>query len=328
MVQRVEILDSLRAFAALTVCLYHFVYTITDFIKTEYIRKVFEYGYAGVNTFFVISGFIIPWAMHNAGYSFKDFFSFFLKRISRLEPPYIISIALAIVIFYVREKYFGRTNDIVISGKQIMLHFGYLIPFFKDYQWLNSVYWTLAIEFQYYLLIALVFIPLIKSNLILRCCFYAIFIAASFLTGYEFLPLWLPVFLLGILLFLIKTNKISKTEYYIATLVTIGFCIFKYAFAVTFFSVIPVLFILYYPDLKIFGLHFLGKFSYSTYLIHPLLGSTLINVLSHHCTTPIARLCVILLGITLTLVGAWIMYLVIERPSKNFSAAIKYKKTE
>src|SRR5690606_28624124 len=45
---------------------------------------------------------------------------------------------------------------------QLFSHLGYLNNFIgKD--WLNPVFWTLAIEFQYYLLIAL-FFPLISSK--------------------------------------------------------------------------------------------------------------------------------------------------------------------
>jgi peptidoglycan/LPS O-acetylase OafA/YrhL len=147
----IVILDSLRAFAAISVCLFHFVCTTTGYIKGEWILELFSIGKYGVQMFFVISGFVIPWAMFNARFEFKNFFTFLFKRLARLEPPYIFSVFLVLIILFLREYLLGlNTDHIHVSVKQVLLHFGYLIPFFEEYKWLNQVYWTLAIEFQYY----------------------------------------------------------------------------------------------------------------------------------------------------------------------------------
>jgi peptidoglycan/LPS O-acetylase OafA/YrhL len=324
----VPVLDTLRAFAALSVCMYHFVCTTTGYVKTQWILNLFSIGQFGVQLFFVISGFVIPWAMYNAGYRLKNFFAFFLKRISRLEPPYIFSIILALLILYIREKYFGKQNDhIHVSLKQVALHFGYLIPFFKDYQWLNQVYWTLAIEFQYYLFIAVVFVPLIGSAKVIRYIVYMCILALSFVPGREFLFHWLPVFLLGILLFLKKSGSISVKEYFIVTFIVVCFCFFKYEAGAVIFSVIPVVFVLVWENFKLFGLHAMGKFSYSIYLIHPIIGASFINILSHRFNDPLTKACVIFSGLLITIVAAWLMYICIEKPSKSLSASIKYTKS-
>jgi proteic killer suppression protein len=101
----VPILDSLRAFAALSVCLFHFVCTTTDYIKTQWILDIFSVGSYGVQLFFVISGFVIPWSMYNANFKINHFFKFALKRFSRLEPPYIASLFFAIFILTMDKKH-------------------------------------------------------------------------------------------------------------------------------------------------------------------------------------------------------------------------------
>ena len=208
------VLDSLRAFAALSVCLFHFVCTTTGFISTQWVLDIFSIGKYGVQLFFVISGFVIPWAMFNAGFKFKYFFKFLAKRLSRLEPPYIFSIILVLTVLWARQNILGLQNDhIRISLNQVLLHFGYLIPFFENYQWLNPVYWTLAVEFQYYFFVAIVFIPLIQSNLFVRIGFYSAIILFSFIGSPSFLLYWLPVFLLGILVFLFLSEIICKIEF-------------------------------------------------------------------------------------------------------------------
>jgi peptidoglycan/LPS O-acetylase OafA/YrhL len=275
----------------------------------------------------VISGFVIPWAMFHAKFELKDFFKFFLKRISRLEPPYMFSVFLALLVLYLRENYLGRSNEHVnVSLKQVALHVGYLIPFFEEYQWLNQVYWTLAIEFQYYLLIALLFIPMTRSSFWIRILLYCLILILSLYGDSRFLFYWLPLFLLGILLFMIKTRIISKSEYYITSIVILAYSIYLYPFWAVVYAFIPIVMVLFYPNLKMGMLHYLGNFSYSIYLIHPLIGASLINVLSRYCNSIWMKLGLVILGITITLIGAWFTYLFIEKPSKKLSGSIKYSK--
>jgi len=326
---KIEIFDSLRAFAALSVCLFHFICTTTGFIQNQWLLNVFSPGKYGVQLFFVISGFIIPWAMFHARFKLKDFGLFLLKRLSRLEPPYLFSIALVLLVLFVRENYFGRENaHIQISATQVALHLGYLIPFFEGYQWLNQVYWTLAIEFQYYLLIALIFVPLTTSGKWLRYITYALIIALSMISAEKFIFYWLPIFLLGILLFLYMALIIDKKEYYISSVLVLLFCLYKFPVGAVAYAVIPIICVLTIQNVKVPVFDYIGKFSYSLYLIHPIIGASLINILSHYVTNPLAKTGVIFAGLALTLISAWLTYILIERPSKRLSSSIKYKNTE
>lgn len=289
------ILDSLRAFAALSVCLFHFVCTTTGYITTEWVLSIFSIGKYGVQLFFVISGFVIPWAMYHAGFTKSFFFKFLAKRLARLEPPYLFSIVIVLTILYLREKLLGsQNNHIEVGTIQVILHFGYLIPFFEGYKWLNQVYWTLAIEFQYYFFIALLFIPLIRAHMFYRIIIYSTIIILSFIGNDKFLPYWLPVFLLGIILFLFKTKLIINKEYYIVTTFVLVFCLYKYPILSVLYTIIPLVFVLFFADLKIKVLNFFGKMSYSIYLIHPLIGASFINILSHHINSFVGKFFVIL----------------------------------
>ena len=324
--KHISVLDSLRAFAAISVCLFHFVCTTTGYISTKEILEFFSIGKYGVQLFFVISGFVIPWAMYIAKYQISDFFIFFIKRFSRLEPPYIASLVTMLVIIYARSIFIQPSNaQLHPSVNQVLLHFGYLIPFFSNYKWLNDVYWTLAIEFQYYLFIALVFPVITKPNLLIRIAFYTLCIATSFTTKSTFLPYWMPFFGLGIVLFLKLSNLISKHEYFVVTGLLTSFCLYKHPLPMVVFALLPVITVLFWRDMKVSGLNFLGKFSYSIYLFHPVLGATFINVMSHKYNSDLEKILVITSGFIITLLSAWLTYLIVEKPSKTWSSKIRYK---
>lgn len=59
--QRNQVVDALRAVAALWVCLYHFTGGV----------GIGAFGYLGVTVFFVISGFIVPYSMLQGGYALE-----------------------------------------------------------------------------------------------------------------------------------------------------------------------------------------------------------------------------------------------------------------
>lgn len=273
--------------------------------------------------FFVISGFIIPWSMYNTKYKIKNIFKFLLKRILRLEPPYIVSIVFAMFVIVLRQKILNN-YDLQFSFTQITLHFGYLIPFFEDYQWINKVYWTLAVEFQYYLLISLLFPLFIHSNSIYRYLLYLLFFVLSLNSNVYFLPHWLPIFLMGITLFLKMIHTIKIIEFYLLLLLLSIWSIYFYDIACCIYSLATVLLILFFNKTALKIPTFLGEFSYSVYLIHVFTGGTLINVLSHNIVVVWQKILLIIFGVIVTYVSAWVMYLVVEKSSKKWSAKIKY----
>jgi peptidoglycan/LPS O-acetylase OafA/YrhL len=269
---------------------------------------------------------VIPWSMYHSGYRIKHFWKFLLKRIARLEPPYLFSLVLVIILLYAKQAFWSSSVDPELNLTRILLHIGYLIPFQGEYDWLNLAYWTLAIEFQYYLLIAILFTLLVSGGLFLRILIYALFLGFSYVTDSELLPFWLPVFLLGILMFLYHADIINGREFYITLSVVLLISIVKYPLGSVIYSIVPLLAIISYRNVKFPFFHYVGKFSYSIYLLHPLIATTYINVLSHYVSSPTGKFLLIISGIGITLVSAWISYLVIEGPSKRLSAGITYNK--
>ncbi len=327
--KEIPILDSLRAIAAWSVCLYHFICTTIGFIDpSTFIYKTFSFGSYGVHLFFVISGLVIPWSLYHTGYQIKNFFKFFIKRLARLEPPYIVSIILMLAVIFLRNyspAYNG--NEITITIKQLLLHLGYLIPFFKGVTWLNNIYWTLAIEFQYYILIGFLYFLFISTHVYIRSIAYIIIaLVPVLLPDSHFLPYWLPVFGIGVLIFLYKSNLIHAAEFIAVSILFLAdIFIFneKIACVITAFSGLIII-VAFNRTNKI--LAWLGKFSYSVYLIHAIAGAAAVNILSHYVTTNIGKLAVVICGVAVTFISSYLMNLFIENPSKRLSSKLAYRK--
>jgi peptidoglycan/LPS O-acetylase OafA/YrhL len=318
----VPVLDSLRAIAALSVCVYHFVCGPIDFISNQTVLDVFTFGKYGVQLFFVISGFIIPWSVYHNNYRISKYFKFLLKRFLRLEPPYLVSIALALGILFFRGFYADLPESRAISAEQVLLHIGYFIPF-SNYKWVLDVYWTLAIEFQFYLFMGLFYFAIISEKIALRLTGYALVLGLSFIGTRNFLFYWLPVFLVGNMLFLFLTKRIGKAEFYSMMLIIfIQIAVFLPG-PVFFSSLIPAAAILYMFNYSNPVLDWVGKISYSIYLLHTIVGTTVINILSHHAHNPFTKAAVVLTGVGVSIVCSYVMYVFIEKPSKRLSSKIK-----
>lgn len=87
----------MRGVAAVMVMWFHFTFALPDGV----LRASGLYGYLGVEVFFVISGFIIPYSMDRPYRFAKDGLAFIGRRILRLEPPYLMSVLLILCVPYI-----------------------------------------------------------------------------------------------------------------------------------------------------------------------------------------------------------------------------------
>jgi len=157
---RLRSIDALRGIAAMGVVVYHCIgigpYLQSRFFLVRYpvqlIQLTSSFGYIGVFLFFVISGFCIhlQWARAQASGVTPTihFGSFWKRRIRRLYPPYIIALALYLVLtawsIGIDVSHFF-IYDVLMH--LLMLH--NLDP--HTCYSINGVFWTLAIEEQLYL---------------------------------------------------------------------------------------------------------------------------------------------------------------------------------
>jgi len=322
---QVEIVTLLRGFAATSVFLFHLVCLSKGYISGQLVNAFFYYGKYGVQFFFVISGFVIPYSMLKSGYEPRDFFTFFKKRIIRIEPPYLCVVALNVIFLFIRSRSaiaHGATE--LPTWQQIMLHVGYLIPF-SGYDWLSIVFWTLAIEFQFYLFFSLVYLFFVRDPW-KRWLISVLLIIVSYISHDEsHFFYWSPVFLMGIYLALAKMQKCNKHEYWIVTGLLLGLVTYKMGWVIAAFALAATLAIYFNPPFRSRVLHFLGQISYSLYLCHTLVAFAIINTGIRMTHAPYQKALFVFLAIAATLLCSYLLYYFIERPAKKWASAIRYR---
>ncbi len=154
-------LDGLRFLAIVPVVLFHA--TLSLYLKRSVdqvsitgsdifhspLGWVISHGFLGVQLFFVISGFVVtlPFAKHFLlGERKPSLRAFFIKRVTRIEPPYVIALVLfAIGVLAIAPQNF-RLADFLTGLVYLRT------AVFGDSPWAFFISWSLEIEVQFYVL--------------------------------------------------------------------------------------------------------------------------------------------------------------------------------
>jgi peptidoglycan/LPS O-acetylase OafA/YrhL len=315
----------LRMIAAVSVCLFHIVNGNTAFISTANpVARVCRYGYLGVDVFFIISGFIICYSLPT-DYSLKNLPVFVKKRLIRVEPPYLVSIILTLLVAFIAALY--THNPINVSWINLLYHIGYINNFTTN-SYINVVYWTLGIEFQFYILIGLLFGVMNRSIYCLTFIILA-FLGLSFISikGTNLIFEQLPLFCAGILIFYISfSERYSKPILILLLIITFG--IIAHSDLSTFFTSLFTIAVILIPMRKYKVVSFLATISYSLYLVHVPVGGRVINWSLRFVKTDMQRYWIIALALAVCIITAYFFYILIEKWTTNISKKIKYSKAD
>lgn len=138
---RFRFVDDLRGVAATGVALSHLVWLLPSWLH------VFELGRLGVEVFFVISGFVMAYSLRDADISGSFIGRFALRRSIRLDPPYWAVIVLELVVLMLWIEPLPPLRDILLNAV-------YLHEITSSYP-IVIVAWTLCLELQFYLVLVL-----------------------------------------------------------------------------------------------------------------------------------------------------------------------------
>lgn len=352
--RRFEFLDGLRGIAALLVVLFHFNNLLKKFSIVPFpffIDWILRQGHSGVEIFFVLSGFVIAYSIRHQFISFSYMINFFIKRSIRLDPPYWATI-FVLIFLSILGNLFKSVPFPLPNFKEIGLNFFYLTDFYQMERIL-PVSWTLALEIQFY--VFFIFLAKLTQFLTSGCVsqterssvsfpvliILGLLMLTSILqnTSYAFFP-YIPglfinhwySFQIGFLVCWSMLNLIGPIFFWINFILMGCLAVLEHGRALDTCLISLILYFVANKDkmhsfLTSSIFQFLGKISYSLYLIHWVVGVKLIDFAIRffkgsldNSFLSILLICVALL---LTIVAATVFYFLVERPSLRLSRKFK-----
>ena len=151
---RVNEIDLVRFFAALSVVFFHYTfrgYAADDMsiMPYELLAPISKYGYLGVPLFFMISGFVI--LMTASSGSLKKFT---ISRIVRLYPAFLVCCTVTFVAtLLIGGAYYSASLSQYLIN---MTMFSGFVGVPSIVPSIDGVYWSLFVEIKFYALIALI----------------------------------------------------------------------------------------------------------------------------------------------------------------------------
>ena len=303
-----------------------------QFLQTwvnEPLAIIQDFGFLGVVTFFIISGFIITHAAQR-----ETRFEFAIKRILRIYPPLIASILTVIVITVLRD---GE----LLSWKKYVISFT-LLNYMQSPQYVvNGVAWTLVIEMLFY---AAVFIlmsqlkrrPDIGVTVLITFIWLVISRARSFGASFFLLAAsfaYLPYLVQGQLIYLRWAKKITNSSYAVLAFATYAVTIYGIqtihtnylpvdnSYMISFIYALFVFLISLFLEDSIRlprVVSFTSDISYSLYLYHGIVGFLVLDLTVSKINLTLS----IGAALTTAFAVAYASYRFIERPFQKLARHI------
>ena len=361
--KRLETVQGLRGFAALLVLLFHMASFQRQMAEGNagdiaLVSGIWDHGWAGVDLFFVISGFIMVYVTRNSGRTLKDIGRFIFLRITRIYPLWWVCAGIMALYFWVTygipaapDRVADSREAIAYAAKSFML-----IP--QKSEPILGLGWTLIHEMFFYTVFAcLLFLPRKYLPFGLMIWAALTIIGAQFIQPAAFgrslmelaaSPMSLEFIAGGFAGYLISINKIIKPKVFLimgVILACLGLIFFpnsgKISFTVGRVAIftVPFLFLTYgwvgcelqegWSAPK--WLSRLGDWSYSLYLTHYIVLVALRRI--YRMMFPEGlwvgapgiwdNLIFAVLALVLSVITASVFYNFIERPSLRFFKKLK-----
>lgn len=348
-------IDGLRFLAIFLVLLHHvhgFIefknyFTYTDQATYSWLRTWLIDARRGVELFFVISGFILALPFAKAAFSDSpkpSIKKYFMRRLTRLEPPYII----ALILMLIYQLTLGDMNH-WMATKSFFASLFYVHNI--SYDWpslLLPVAWSLELEVHFYLLAPFLFSAFYLSKPSRRLLFIVLifglpWVQIHFQTWTYYLIHYIQYFLMGLLLadFYLDRPKIKTDGWagYLLGGILLGYVVvsphvrthvitdqqeviqamlFPFGIGLFYYIVLTNPFWKKVFSIKVISV--IGGMCYSIYLIHlPVISLAMRYMVNHQFSQSYAGQFLVYLAVSLPIVLAFgaTYFLLVEKPCMN-----------
>lgn len=322
------------------------------------VEQLADLGRYGVQIFFVLSGFVIAHSVMTGSHSFTYFGRFVGRRFVRLDLPYWSVIAFELALLWISGHVMLQYSRDLPSLNQILSHAVYLQGVL-GYEHILPVFWTLCYEVQFYLVfvLALVLIEKLRRagvsvnalrnttalTLALSFCASLAIYLGQLPNSHQalFIDRWFQ-FAFGVITYLYYRGSCSEGWVVVASaLCVFGGVVFgmnTYRIVSTLLTAGTGLAILatwrlhwWNAWLSSRPMQFLGRISYSLYLLHLCVGwraTVLVREIIGASYSTVYAYLAFAIGMATSLVAASIMYAAIERPAIALARKIRLPQRE
>jgi len=327
--QRIDAIDSWRGIAILSVMAFHYLVRFAPPLEPTNVygfdhgySRLFELGAYGVQVFFVISGMVITMTLLRSGKAVD----FAFNRFARLYPAFLVCMSVT-------------AGFVALAGPRLFRvslsdYFGNLTMLAEPlgFRFVDGAYWSLVVEITFYLYVALAWM-LLKQRFWLAIIALGIVGAPAerinpHAADLIFIARYMPYFLVGMSAwFVLKESRLAAGGW----LGLAGLALFAFhARTLTLagrpsalcvgvvFTAICLLLASVAANIGNPILAWIGRISYSLYLIHQRVGVTVIE----HAKAWAPDWLAIALAVGACVALAWASYTFVEKPAARALKAL------
>jgi peptidoglycan/LPS O-acetylase OafA/YrhL len=354
---RFAFVDGLRGIAAISIVIFHvWLYEPAPFPTLEHtpwlLEEAFRRTRGGVQILLVISGFVIAYTLRRTWFSIGEMFSFLLRRLVRLAPAYWLAIAFVILVdaFCHMMGDLPRPFEDRLSVPRVVAHMTFLQDV-AGHQAFSAGIWTLCIEMQFY------FVAVLTWGLAQRLfprpnkddpqpsalSLLVLFAPAAVFSLVYWRPLestepyvihFLWMFFLGMATWWTLDGVFPKWAYAIIILIAEAELMINSEWWFQNTTSLETALLIYLGG-RLNQLHrwlsgptlqYLGRISYSLYLIHFPVSHLVVSLGWKWCQddpSPLIATFILLSAVLLSILAGQVLYVLVEEPSARLSARLK-----
>jgi peptidoglycan/LPS O-acetylase OafA/YrhL len=190
--KKIPEIEGIRAAAILMVLSFHFFarWTPPRHFQNVYpyafevTRQISQFGYLGVQLFFMVSGFVILRSLENQ----KNLTTFAIGRIERIFPSLLISVPVIFISCnWLNQSFIAPIPISSLLPSLTLIGPDFLnLVFNTNLVWTTGVLWSLFVEIQFYLIAGLLFFRLKKYEFVSKLFVFSLLL--------QFVAIFLHVF--------------------------------------------------------------------------------------------------------------------------------------